>query len=854
MSRRDDDLDREIRQHLELEAEEHAAEGVSAENARLAAKRAFGNIAITREDARAVWLPLWLQQVSQDIRYAGRLAMRTPAFSLGAVLVFALGLGASTMVFSALNAVVLAPMPFPEPGQLVRLEQVNVSRSVDHFSVSLPLLRDWQARAHSFTAVAAERSGAVTVTGLGDPRRLDAVFVTHSLYPTLGLTPATGRSFTPDDDTPTAGPVVMVSHGFWQRAFAADPLVLGRPLIIDDRAHTIVGVAAPNPLRTGEHVLLPLVPYTEDRRGHADLDVYARLKPGISLTQASTEMEDIARHLAQEHPDVHRGWSVTVSPLAGAVLGRETPRLLYLLFAAVGVLLLVACANLSTLLLVRASTRAREMAVRAAVGGGRSRIIRQLLTESMVLAVVGGTLGVALSFTGVRLLRTSLLVDLPRAAEIAVDMRVLMFALAASTVTGILAGLTPARQMSRLDVIAGLRDGSRTVTGSRATSRNALVVAQLALSVILLAAAGLTIRTLDRLHTVDLGFAPERILTVRVAPRERPEAFVAALLERVRALPGVDTAGAVSSAPMSPGNLSLHVFPVGEAQLAPTESVQADWRIVSDGYFRTMGTPLLAGRDFTPRDDEDAPKVIVVNQTLARMVWGDRDPVGRQVDLGGGGGDPATIIGLVGDMRHHNPGMPAGPAYYVPAAGGVWGAMTFVVRTTPDVEDGATMVPRVRAAVGTLDPSLPLFDVGTLESTVAKRIAPQRLTATVLATFGLLALVLAALGIYGVMAFTTRQRMREAAIRLALGGTRRGVMVPFLREGATLVGVGVAVGVLAAWALARLMRSQLTDLSPADPVTLTAAATTLGVVAMLACYLPARRVSRVNPVDALRGE
>ena len=860
MSRRDDDLDREIRQHLELEAEERAAEGLSPDEARRSARRAFGNIVTTREDARAVWLPLWLQQLAQDLRYAVRISVRTPAFTLGAVLVFALGLGASTMVFGALNAVVLAPMPFPQPDQLVRLDQVNASRSVDRFSVSLPLLRDWQTRAHAFTAVAAERAGTVTVTGVGDPRHMDAVFVTHNLYRTLGVTPAMGRSFTADDDTPTAGPVVMLSHSFWQRAFAADPLGLNRPLVVDGRAHTIVGVAPPNTLRTGEHVLLPLVPYTEDRRGHADLDVYARLKSGTSITQASTDMAEVARQLALEYPEAHQGWSVRVSPLAGAVLGAETPRLLYLLLAAVGALLLVACANLSTLLLVRASTRTREMAVRAAVGGGRSRIIRQLLTESVVLAVVGGTLGVALSFIGIRLLRTSLLADLPRAAEIAVDMRVLVFALVASTVTGILSGLTPARQMSRLDVIAGLRDGSRTVAGGRATSRNALVVAQLALSVVLLAAAGLTIRTLDRLQNVALGFAPERILTVRVAPRERPEAFVTALLDRVRALPGVYTAGAVSSAPMSPGNFSLHVFPVGEAQLAPTESVQADWRIVSDGYFRAMGTPLLAGRDFTTRDDEDAPKVIVVNQTLARVIWGDRDPIGRQVDLGGGGGDPATVVGLVGDMRHHDPGVPASPSYYVPAAGGVWGAMTFVVRATPDVRgvsganDASTLVPRIRDAVAGLDTSLPVFDVALLESLVAKQVAPQRLTAGVMASFGALALVLAALGIYGVMAFTTRQRMREAAIRLALGDTRWGVIRPFVREGARLVTVGVIAGLLVAWSLTQLLRSQLVDLIPAEPWPLAAAAATLGVVAMIACVLPAWRVATVNPNEALRGE
>jgi predicted permease len=854
MSRRDDDLDREIRQHLELEAEERAADGLSAEEARFAATRAFGNVATTREDARAVWFPMWLQQIGQDVRYAVRTSMRTPGFTLGAVLVFALGLGASTTLFGALNAVVLAPMPFPSPEQLVRIDQVNVARSVDRFSVSRPLLRDWQERAQSFTGIAAERSGAVTVTGLGDPVRMDAVFITHNLLTTLGITPEVGRAFDESDDIQSAGPVVVLSHSFWQRAFGGDPLVLNRPIVIDGRAHTIVGVAPPNVLRTADHVLLPLVPYTESRRGQSELDVYARLKPGLPVSQASTEMAAIAQQLEREYPEFHQGWSVKISPLAGAVLGTDAPRLLYLLLAAVGVLLLIGCANLSTLLLVRASARTREIATRAALGGGRGRIVRQLLTESLVLAVAGGAFGIALSFIGMRLVRTSLLTDLPRAAGIAVDARVLLFALCAATVTGVLSGIAPARQMSRLDVIRGLRDGSRAATGGAHGARRALVIAQLAMSVVLLTAAGLTIRAFDRLTNTDLGFAPDRIVTMRVAPRERPEAFVTALLERVRALPGVATAGAVSSAPMSSGNFSLNVFPVGEARIPTTESIQADWRIVSDGYFSAMETPVLAGRDFTTRDDEDAPKVIVMNQTLARLLWGEQDPVGRQVDLGGGGGDPATVVGVVGDMRHHNPATPPTPSYYVPAAGGVWGPMTFAVRTSPDVDDASTLVPRIRAVVAGLDGSLPLFDVVTLDSLVARQVAPQRLAATVLTAFGALALVLAVLGIYGVMAFTTRQRMREAAIRLALGGSRWGVMQPFLREGSLLVGAGVVAGISAAWLLTRFMGSQLADVDPADPMTLMGAAATLGLAAMLACYLPASRASKVNPIEALRGE
>jgi predicted permease len=442
----------------------------------------------------------------------------------------------------------------------------------------------------------------------------------------------------------------------------------------------------------------------------------------------------------------------------------------------------------------------------------------------------------------------------PRAAEISVDARVVVFAFLMSAAAGLLAGLAPARQMSRLDVVRGLRDGSRTVAGGARASRNSLVIGQLALSVVLLTAAGLTIRTLDELHHVDLGFAPERILTVRVSPRDRPEAFVAALLARVRALPDVVMAGAVSNAPMTAGNLSLHVFPVGEALILPTESIQVDWRIVTDGYFGAMETPVVAGRDFTTRDDDDAPKVIVVNQVLARRLWGERDPIGRLVDLGGGGGEPAMVVGLVRDMRQHNPAVPATPTYYVSAARGVWGGMTFAVRIAPGVDDPMALVPRIREAVAGLDPSLPVFAVDTMESLVTRQLAPQRLTASVLTGFGALALVLAVLGIYGVMAFTTRQRTRDAAIRLALGAPRWHVIGPLVREGSLLVVGGVAAGLMAALPLAHLMRSQLSYVSPADPLTFSVAVGILAASGLSACYLPARRASRVNPLEALRGE
>lgn len=848
---RDDDLQREIRQHLALEAEEREAEGLTPEEARRAAALAFGNMAAVREDARSVWWPLWIQHAGQDLRYAARVARRTPGFTLGAVLIFALGISTTTTVFSVLNAVVLAPLPFAQPQQLVRIVQTNPERGVEAFSVSVPMLRDWQTRSRSFTDIAAERGGTVTLQGVGEPLHMDAKWISHNMFPMLGLTPVAGRAFRADDDRPESGPVVMLSHSLWRRVFAMDPQVVGRMLAVDGRSHEIIGVAPPDALSTTDHVLLPVMPSTEDRRGHASLEVYARLKPDVVIAQASAEMVSIAEQLGRDHPDVHAGWSVRVMPMAESVVGPRTSQVLFLILASVGVLLVVACANLSGLLLVRASARTREIAIRTAVGGGRGRIVRQLLTESLLLAALGGTLGVLIALGATGVLRASMSDQLPRALEIGVDGWVLLFACVTSAVTGVPAGLAPARQMARLEVTDGLRDGSRSITAGAPWSRNLLVVGQLALSVVLLTVAALTVRTLTDLYAVDLGFTPSRIVTAQVAPRERPELFFVELLDRVRALPGVTTAGAASSAPMTAGNLSLNVFPVGPARIASTDSVQADWRIVTDGYFGAMDTPVLAGRDFTRRDDDNAPKVIIVNEALARMVWGESRPVGRQLDLGGGGGDPATVVGLVRDMRHHEPGRAPSPTYYVPAAAGVWGSMTLAVRAEAAA---LSLIPSIKTAVASLDPTLPVYGVQTMEALVSRRLAPQQTVAVVLSAFGALALLLAVLGIYGVMSFVTRQRGREAAIRLALGATRRRVTGPLVKEGALLVAAGALVGAAAVVPVTRLMRSVLPDLPVIDARMLLLSVVVLALAALLACYLPARRVSRVDPVTALRGD
>lgn len=855
-SDRDRDLQREIELHLELEAEEQRAAGRSDDEARVAARRAFGSLARTREDARAVWLAVWLQDALQDLRYAARVFARTPAFTLGAAAILALGIGASTAIFGAINAVILAPLPYDQPDRLVQLWLTNPSRNVDRFSVSAPLYRDWRAQARSWTDLAAIKYGSVTI-GTADPERVAAQFVTANAFPLLGRRPAHGRGFIAEEDVPNGARVVVLSDGLWRRVFDGDPAAVGQSMAIDSVAHTIVGVM---PRSTLDHLdpqlWLPLAGNIEDRYNHAELDVVGRLRPGVTHDEASAEMASLSDRLAAARlaaaPDEDvAGWSVRLQPIADVVVGGALRQRLYLLLVAVGVLLLIACANLSSLLLVRGAARTREMAIRAAIGGGRGRIVRQLLTESLLLSMAGGLAGLAVACGLMYLFRTTAMTDVPRASEIGLDPRVLLFAFVATTVAGLLAGLAPARQLSRLDIQRGLHERSPAAATGTRRSRNALVVGQLALSIVLLAASGLMLRTLDHLNSVDLGFAPERVLTAQVAPRVNAEAFVATLIDRVRQLPGVVGVGATSNAPMSSWNTSLHVFPVGEALLAPDQSVQCDWRSISQGYFGAMQTTMLAGRDFTPRDNGDGPKVVLVNESLARAVWGDGNPLGRQLDLGGGGGDPATVIGVVRDTRVHNPADPPRPTYYVSAYRGVFGPMTLVVRTTSSAD---TLLPLVRAEVRALDRSLPVFGIQTMDDAVSHQLAPQRLVAGLLGAFAALALVLAVAGIYGVMAYATGQRTTEVGIRMALGAQRGDVLATLLREGVVLVATGVALGVLLAVPVTRLMRGVITGVDPGDPLTFTVTIVTLVAAALAACYLPARRATRTNPVTALRGD
>jgi putative ABC transport system permease protein len=732
----------------------------------------------------------------------------------------------------------------------VWVNETNPARRITQFSVSYMNYRDWQERSTSWEALGVLTNRDVNVQHEGEPEHINAQFLTSNVLSILRLNVALGRGFLPEEDQPRAR-VVIVSDGFWKRVFAADPKVIGRTLTIDGEPRTVVGVAPPTFGMAGAiELFLPIGPFIQQDRSDHQLDAIGRLKPGVTIEQASAEMSALAQRIDDEQPGDNKGWNVRLRPLADAIVTTDVRRVLFFLLGAVMLLLTIACANVSGLQLVRASARSREMAIRTALGGGRGRLVRQLVTESLLLSVAGGIAGLLVASWSLDLFGSSIAADVPRADEIALDRRILLFAFAVTVITGVIAGVVPALQTGRIDVQRGLRAGSQAILGGRRGLRNALVVAQLALAIVLLAAAGLMLRTMDRLNRMELGFNPTNLVTLQVAPARNQIEFFTALRERVAALPGVQAVAVTSGAPMTTFNTSLNVVPVSPALIPPSQSIQSHWRLVTAEFFQALQIPVLKGRVFSPQDNDTAPKVVVVNRTLATMLWGDDDPIGKRVSPGGGD-DYSTVIGVVGDIRSHSPARAPIPTFYMSGYLGMWSPMTLVIRSTGDPR---AVIPGVRTIVKSLDPSLPVFGVSTMDGLVQERVAQQRTTAALLTAFACVALVLAATGLYGVMAYATSLRTREVGIRKALGAQQVDVLGALLRDGVLLVIAGTTVGLMIALVVSRSMRGMLTDIGPNDPLTFAATPFVLAIVTLLACYIPARRAARANPLDALRGE
>ncbi len=865
-----EDLDQDIRDHIEMETQDNVERGMSREEARYAALRKFGNVTQVKEDTRNVWSLVWLEQALQDIRYGLRMLRKNPGFTAVAVLTLALGIGANTAIFSVVYAVLLKPLPYTNPNQLVTVFQANTQEGVPETGVSYRNFEAWRAQNHVFSELAGITAHQLTLTGRGEPSVVDTSVVTPEHFALLDVKPLQGRIFFPEDGEHGAPPVVILSENLWRGTLGADPKVVGSSIVLDKRPFTVIGIMPAgfrSPLvNTKQEVWIPLV---QDplfgswmaRRGGHWLPVFGRLKPGVSLAQGQAEMDAISERLASEFPAENKGWTVHLVPLQKEIVGDVRTALLVLL-GAVGVVLLIACANIANLLLTRATSRSKEIAVRTALGAGRARIIRQLLSETAVLGLLGGVTGIGLAYWGVQALSSLLPATLPQVNAIRVDNTVLTFALALSAIASVAFGMVPALFVSKTNTQNSLREGSGRSGEScnRRRVRSLLAASEIALAMVLLVAAGLLLRSFSKLAAVSPGFDAQHIVKAEVSlPQfqystpQQWTAFSDELLARVQAQPGMkDTAVAVPM-PIVNGNINLGLDIEGAPPTSHAESRTANYASVSPNYFHVMCIPLLAGRFFNQSDFASAPAVTLISKTLAQRYFPNQDPIGKRLYFGFPP-DPGTareIVGIVGDVRDVSLGQDPGPMMYVPyAQAPFWGA-NLVVKSTlnPSVVAAA-----IREEVRKIDNDLPVTDVAKMPDLIDDSVAQQRFRTFLLGLFAAMALVLAATGIFGVISYSVSCRTHEIGIRVALGASRGAILRMVLRETLALVFAGLAIGIPCALVASHLIGHLLFGVSANDPATLAVVAFTLAAVAVLAGYAPARRAMRVDPMVALRYE
>jgi predicted permease len=813
---------------------------------------------------------LWLQprrmedEMFQDLRFGLRMLLKNPGFTLIAVITLGLGIGANTAIFSIINAVLLRPLPFAEPNRLVLIAETHPA--VPRLEVATPDFKDWQQQAQSFAEMAAwslNDWGKPVITDGGEPEQLQSTCITPNLFPLLGISPALGRNFLPDEDQAGRDRVAIVSHALWQRRFAADPSLVGRTIRLNGENHIVVGImpqGAQLPFETdlwlplsqlGEHMLTSRVRHP--------LEVVARLKAGVTVEHARAEMEAIASRLQQAYPETNKTIGVILDPLHEKLTGDMKPALLAL-FGTAGLVLLITCANIANLLIGRAAQRQREVALRAALGAGRWRLFRQFLTESLLLAWVGGAGGLLLAIWGLPLLRAALpeLVteQLPALKTAGPDLRLLGFTLLITLLTGALFGLIPAFQLSRLNLNQSLKEGGKASTGRHRAGR-ALVIAELALTMVALVCAGLLLRSFNRLLQVDPGFRADHLLSGQITlPEakyrnyEQVKSFHQRLLSRIAALPGVEGVATINQFPLTASNAKMRFAVEGAARPAPGNFPVAQERAVSPDYFRVMGIALKNGRTFTEDDLLNNRSCLIINETLARRFFPNEDPVGQKLLLGVMFPNPVAvpIIGVVADVKDLGLAAPVEPSIY---GLGFRNRPLLMVRTT--VEPG-NLVAAVRQAVTATDREQPIQRIRSLEEALSASLARRRLSAILTGCFAALALLLSAIGIYGVLAWTISERTREMGIRLALGATTGDVLRLVIGQGMKLAFLGLAFGLLASLPAARAMKGLLFGVGASDPATFVAIALLLLLTALLACYLPARRATKVDPIVALRHE
>ena len=804
-----------------------------------------------------------MEGVFNDVRYAVRMIARRPALSAIIVVTLALGIGANTAIFSLVNTVLLRPLPYPEPDRLVSVWEQQLERGTMTRPIRPANFFDWKDRVRSFEDIAWSRDGMFALTGDGEPESITGYRFSPNMLKVLGVQPALGRGFTPDDDTPGAPGVVLLSDKLWKRRYAADPGIIGRILTLNGRPHTVIGVMPAtfrHPQRAELWAPIALTPQLMANRTNTMLRLVGRLKPGASHDGAQAELTAIYQELAQRHPETNKGMTPTLARMGDTGDARA---LLLILSAGVAFVLLIACANVANLLLADATSRRRELAVRSALGASRYRVIRQMLTESVLLAVAGGALGALLTWwtrEGLLTLFPSNIanLNLPLIERVEVDGRVFLFAFAVSVATGVLFGILPAWKAARNDPQGALKDGDRGNAGSRRT-HTALVVTEVALSMVLLAGAVLMIQSFMRVKQLQFGFDTDRVLSGRVIlPAYRypdvpkVDAFARAMLEKLRQIPGVEAAGIVTYLPLSGWNGGIDFGIEGQPQLTGAERPSASFQAVSEDYFRSMGVPILAGRPFTARDDRRAPNVAIVNEALAKRYWPRDSAVGRRVLIPGNAGpEPFEIVGVVGNTRHAGLEEPIEPEMYLSTWQSASLLMCLTLRTSGDP---AVLAGQMRAAIWSVDPEQPVTYVMPLSELAAESLAFRRAGMMLAAGFGSLALVLAAIGIYGVLSYSVGRRTREIGVRVALGASRGDVARLVLREGLLMTTAGVVLGLAAALVLSRFMESVLFEVKPADPATYALVAAILIAVAVVATLVPARRATAVDPLVALRSE
>jgi putative ABC transport system permease protein len=856
--------DDEVQEHIRLLTERYMRQGMSADEAARMARRQFGNMTRLREDWREQRMFPSLESLWRDLRHGARACWKNPGFSAAVVLTLALGIGANTALFSVCNTILLKPLQYQDPDRLVMLwEQIP---GVDRMSVAPANFVDWRAQTRSFSGVVAINPFLAFVMNTPDvPARVSAAAVSWNFFSVLDAPVAIGRGFLPEEDRPGNNSVVILSHSLWMERFGGRPGVVGSTVTLNDRRFTVVGVLPENfelvngilfRGRMQFDIWIPLALNSNPSRGSHPLRVLARLKPGVTVENAQSDASAVAANLARAYPEDDKDRGIAVVPLHDQVTGDVRPALVTL-SGAVGFVLLIACANVANLMLSRGTSRQKEIAVRMAIGASRLRVARQLLMESAVLAGIGGAFGLLLAFVAVRLAAPYLPSDLARATGFPVDARVLVYTALISLATGALFGLAPLFQMRRISASESLQHGTR-IAGGSARLRSALVVTQMAVTMILLIGAGLLAKSLWTLLHVPPGFRTDHLVSARVTlPRSRyadtarVSAFHRELIQRLQESPGIEAAGLAAYLPLSGQDNGWAFFIEGRPPLPVGVYNVAKYRPVSEGFFETIGMPMITGRAFTTLDRADSLRVVVVNQSMARQYWGSENPVGQRLRFGAP--DWRTIVGVVGDVRHEALDDDAKPEMYVPFAQTPQPetVSTVVVRTSIDA--GAMAKP-LRDAVSSTDRTVPLDQVRTVEQIVSLSVSQPRFRTALLVVFSTLALLMASIGVYGTTSYSARQRTREFGLYVAIGATRRDVLRLVLGRTAIVIASGLALGLLASVGLTRVLTKFLYGVTPLDVATFVTAPLFLFAVALIASYVPARRATRVDPIVALRYE